>query len=203
MNSSLLSLFPGVKQFKQGKKILAIVYFSLTTLGYIFGFFPGLFIHILYLILTYRNSFKTLLSIEEKSQSIKNLEQEIRTQEELLQQSRINLESITRKLSLSQDIESLILEKERQETGLKNIATEKYQKLETLRLIDNIIALKAKLDELSLEKREIQESITRLKDEVKALEEEQVLQSYGFYEFKYSFPDSQGYQDQLDVIKAK
>ncbi len=73
MKNSILYLFLGSKQFKNGNKLLALVYFLITAFGYISGFFPGLFIHILYLFFSYRKSFGLVLEVDQMSSTIEFL----------------------------------------------------------------------------------------------------------------------------------
>jgi Domain of unknown function (DUF4041)/T5orf172 domain len=202
MKNSIFYLIPGSKQFKNGNKPLALIYFLATAFGYISGFFPGLFIHAFYLFFSYRKSFSLIIEVDQKSQSIQQLEEKLKRTEETFLHAQNALESITSRLSISEELEGLILEKEKQETELKNIAYEKQEQLRTLDLVDSISELENRINELNKTRQVIKDEIGDLRAEVKALEEEQVLQSYGFYEAKYSFPDSEGYQAQLDVIKA-
>ncbi len=202
MKNSILYLIPGSKQFKRGNKPLAVIYFLITAIGYISGFFPGFFIHILYLFLSYRKSFGLLLEVDQKSQLTQRLEKEVQEKEEALERLKNSLESITSRLSISGDLESLNAEKEQKEIELEHITRKKQEQLAALELADDISALKGRLNELYKTRQEIKDTIGSLREEVKALEEEQILQSYGFYEAKYSFPDSKDYQDQLDVIKT-
>jgi hypothetical protein len=202
MKNSTLYLIPGSKQFKNGKKLLAGIYFLTTAIGYISGFFPGFFIHILYLFLSYRKSFSLVVEVDQKTQLIKRIDEDIESTRKALIQTENSLESTRNRLSIAEDIESLILEKERQETELEKIIREKQEQLTKLELLDDVSHLENRLNELRKTRQETQDTISNLKEEVQALEEEQILQSYGFYESKYSFPDSEGYQAQLDVIKA-
>ncbi|MDQ0253350.1 hypothetical protein J2S74_000722 [Evansella vedderi] len=103
-------------------------------------------------------------------------------------------------LLILQVVESKKIKKEWEESGFGDVvkAREQQEKLlkENEKIQKDIGSYEIKLNHLK-------EELRSKKDEIVILDEEILSQSFGFYEPKYGFENSEEYKNQLDIIREK
>ena len=108
-----------------------------------------------------------------------------------------NLQSIqTKKESLQNEYQQLSDKKE-----LINNELKEFEPI--IELIEIRTKLASKMDDLHYQKEKIESQITNLQNEFIVLEEEVLMQSFGFFEPKYGFESSEMYKTKLDEIRKE
>ncbi|ADC51475.1 phage protein [Alkalihalophilus pseudofirmus OF4] len=90
--------------------------------------------------------------------------------------------------------------KEWKEQGLDDLAKVKQLTIDLEKENDNLIVQKEKV-KMDISKEE--EQLQLIKSELVSYEEEHLYQTFGFYEPKYGFENSEKYKEQLDIIRDK
>ncbi|MGD1902809.1 MAG: DUF4041 domain-containing protein [Geitlerinemataceae cyanobacterium] len=203
MTQLLTFLIPGSFHFRRRQSVIASLYFALISIGYLAGFFPGLFAHVLYLFIFYRKSLKLLVNAEDKRQVLQNLDRQRIEQESSASALQGRLDLITQRLGVAEHLEEIIATRRSEEARLQEIEERIRERLNVLNLVEEIGSLREEIAETRRIESDISASVEKLRREARQLEEELLLQSYGFYETKYSFPDSKAYQDRLKTIRDR
>ena len=153
---------------------------------------------------------KMILANEKYINSVPLAEKELESINNNIKEKEINLESISNNInSLKDELSELEKTKSDKMNFINeyNSKKEDYDNLEAkLKELEDslaeVMAIKADKDLAKEELREIENNIKNAKNELVETNEEVLLQSFGLYEPKYAFENSEEYMDRLRDVRA-